>query len=60
MSGKVIKLILVADEDTSGMIIDYAELPLKAREDSANEIAFVFTDKNEIDHELHFVHAEEV
>ena len=60
MSSTVIKLILVADEDTAGMITDYAMLPLKERESAMNEIAFIFFDKNHLEHPLHFVHAEEV
>lgn len=60
MSSAVIKLIILTDEDTAGMITDFGMLPLKEREAEKTRVRFKFTDKYDIDHELHFVHAEEV
>ena len=60
MSIKVIKLILVTDDDTAGMILDFDELPVKQRDNEQTRVRFKFIDKYDLDHELHFVHAEEV
>ena len=60
MSSKVAKIIVVTDEDTLGMILDYGMLSLKERDSEHNNIEFIFMDKSGIDHQLHFVHAEEV
>ena len=61
MSTKVIKLIIVTDDDTCGMIIDYDMLNTKERDrDEHSLVEFTFTDKHSISHRLNFVHAEEV
>ena len=60
MSSKVVKLIIVTNDDTAGMITEFSELPLKKRDDPSNEVAFTFFDKNGLEHPLHLVHAEEV
>lgn len=57
MSPKVIKLILVADEDVVGRIIDYTDLEIKRRDEK--DVQFLFVDRT-IPTELHFVHAEVV
>lgn len=60
MSSAVIKLILVTDEDTAGMITDHAMLTGKERDRVEGLVKFTFDDKHGISHDLHFVHAEEV
>lgn len=60
MSSKVVKLILVADDDTVGMIIDHAMLTGKERERVEGRVEFTFDDKYGVAHQLYFVHAEEV
>ena len=60
MSSKVIKLILVADDDTAGMIMDHSMMTGKERERVEGNVEFTFDDKYGIAHQLHFVHAEEV
>ncbi|HWI67571.1 MAG TPA: hypothetical protein VNS88_04265 [Nitrospiraceae bacterium] len=60
MSSAVIKLIVVVDEDTAGMITDHAMLTCKERERVEPIVEFTFNDKYGVAHQLHFVHAEEV
>lgn len=60
MSTKVIKLILVTDDDTAGMITDHAMLTGKERERVEGNVEFTFNDRYGVAHQLHFVHAEDV
>jgi hypothetical protein len=57
MSPKVIKLIMVTDEDVANRIINYIELELKRRDDK--DIQFLFVDRT-ITTGLYLVHAEVV
>lgn len=55
MSPRVIKLIMVVDEDVAGRIIDYTDLGLKRRDEK--DVQFLFVDQT-IPTELYLVHAE--
>jgi hypothetical protein len=60
MSSRVIKLIVVTDDDTAEMLADYSMMPYKQREFEQKAVEFKFIDKHGLDHELHYVHSEEV
>lgn len=60
MSVKVLKLIIVTDEDTNGIIMDYDAIPIRERDRTESSVQFTFTDRHGVSHLLHFVHAEEV
>jgi hypothetical protein len=58
MASKVIKLIVVADDETADRIAAIAEVPIKER--SASDENFTFTDVDGKSFKLHYVLSEEV
>ena len=60
MSSAVLKLIILTDEDTAGMITDHDIMTPKERDRLEGNVKFAFYDKHGISHQLHFIHAEEV
>jgi len=54
---KVVKLIVVADDDTAAHIADLAEMPVKERDLISDRIVL---ERAGVHVELHFVHAEVV
>jgi len=53
MKSKVIKLLVVVDEDTAEAIEELSDLSPKEREKRVDK--FVYLDSRELPHELHFI-----
>jgi len=58
MSRKVVKLIVVTDEDTAAMMAELADITLKERESRGDE--FTYEDKYGVSHQLYYVLSEDV